>query len=73
VGSGGFWPPSQELRLVDVYIFRLNELLELLIRKHELARISERLGKQRQEYAQSPISELVTKIKQNATSKTNLR
>ena len=52
---------------------RLNGLLELLIRKHELARISERLGKQSQEYARSPISELVTKIKQNSTSKTDIR
>ena len=38
-----------------------------------MARISERLGKQSQEYARSPISELVTKIRQNSTSKTDLR
>ena len=38
-----------------------------------MARISERLGKESQEYTRSPISDLVTKMKQNSTSKTDLR
>lgn len=55
---------------------RLIEVLELMIRRHETARMSEQLGKQNlvnKEYVRSPISELVMKIKQNTTSKTDLR